>query len=175
MDKFPIMLDGNAVGELTVDQEGLYRSFQARCRRPGPEVFRLYAVGEVGKLRLGVPEPRGNLLLLYKKLSAREAAAAGPLIRGELRLCDAEEDDEGWQPVSYPEQLFYNAFLKERFRGIQGVLTRKEDGVRYMALPYSPQHPFLLVSLFCFARIRWILGQRYAVFCFDRDENPVFR
>lgn len=174
MDKFPITLDGKAIGELTVVEEGLYRSFQAQCRRLGPEVFRLYAVGTAGRLRLGIPEPKGGLLLLCRKLSAREAAAAGPLLRGELRPCGAE-DDEVWQPVSNPEQLFRNAFFKERLRGVQGALSRREDGVRCMALPYSERRPFPLVPLFCFARIRWIGGQMYAVFCFDQDENPLLR
>ena len=55
-----------------------------------------------------------------------------------------------------------------------GVLTRVEGGRRYAAAPYDPARPFPLPSLFCFARIRRIGGQDYAVFAFDAQGRPVF-
>lgn len=175
MERTPVMLDGNAVGTLTAAEEGLYVCYRAEYRLPSPQVLRLVAVGNQGELRLGVPEPRSGVFRLTRRLSARESEQAGRLLRGELRWTGEEEEAARWQPAADPRLLFRSAFLREQLRGCQGALTRQEEGLRYLALPFDRRRPFLLTSLFCFARVRRIGGQEYAVFCFDRGENPVFR
>ena len=175
MDRVPVLLDGKPVGELTALEEGLYVRYQARCRLPQSALLRLFAVGEGGELRLGVPEPKGGAFSLERRLSARESGGAGKLLRGELRPALWEEDGAAWQAVPAPERLFRTDFLRQQLRGCQGILTRTEPGVRFLAIPFDCRRPFLLTSLFCFARVRYISGREYAVFCFDRDENPVFR
>ena len=171
MDKLPILLDGTAVGELTVWDEGLYRVFQANCRCRG--VFRLCAIGENGSLRLGVPQPQGEALTLCRRCSVREAEGTGRLLRGELQSCE-EGEHSPWQPAAHPEQLVRSPFLQERLRGLTGAMALREGDVLRLALPYSPRQPFWLSALFCFARICRIRGQTYAVFSFDKEEWPVF-
>ena len=175
MDRVPVLLDGNPVGELAAAAEGLYVRYQARCHLPPSTLLRLFAVGEGGELRLGVPEPRGGLFCLERRLSVREAGRTGKLLRGELRPVLREEDSSAWQAAPEPERLFRTDFLRQQLRGYPGILTRTEPGVRFLAIPFDCRRPFLLTSLFCFARVRRIGGREYAVFCFDRDENPVFR
>lgn len=173
MDKYPIVLDGKAVGELQVTQEGLYTSFAAACCLPPQKLFRLFAVGEGGELRLGIPEPAGAQYALRRSLTARETASAGRLLRGELRPC-ADQEECGWSPAAFPERLFRSAFLRERLHGMTGALTRQEKEIRSLALPFDNRSPFPLTPLFCFASVRRINGKAYAVFSFDREEYPVF-
>ena len=176
MDRVPVVLNGQTVGDLTAAKEGLYVRCQARCRLEPGTLARLYAVGKTGEARLGIPEPRNGAFCLDRRVAARELAPAGFLLRGEVRPVGApEEDTGGWQPVSDPERLFRGDFLRRELRGCQGVLTRTGDGVRYVALPFDCRRPFLLTGLFCFARVRRIGGRDYAVFAFDRWEMPVFR
>lgn len=176
MDRFPLYLDGEAAGELTVTQGPPYIYFDASCRTPQKRIYRAFVVGETGELRLGVLEPVGEKLVIRRRLSARETAPIGRILRAEARLSAAEaEEDDRWQPIPAPESLFRSAFLREQLRGAAGILTRQEPGYRLLALPFDSRRPFLLNSLFCFARIVRIGGQEYAVFTFDQTEIPVFR
>ncbi len=182
MDKFPLYLNGRSIGELTVTREGLYDYFAVECSPPDQEVYRAYAVGEQGQLRLGIPEPEGEVFRIRRRIPVRETAEAGKLVYGQLQTL---EEGGAWGPVftpqaswraePRPERLFRSAFLREQLRGVSGVLTQEQAGYRFVALPYDGRRPFLLSSLFCFARISWISGREYAIFAFDRDENPVFR
>ena len=54
MDKFPLLWEGKALGELIVEQEALYTWFTVRCRLPGEGIWCAWAVGDRGELRLGV-------------------------------------------------------------------------------------------------------------------------
>ena len=181
MDKFPLYLNGRSIGELTVTREGLYDCFRVECSPPERELYRAYAVGEQGRLRLGILEPEGKGFGIRRRIPAREAAEAGRLVCGQLRTLAEEAagaasiPEADWRAAPRPERLFRSAFLREQLRGIPGVLVREQAGCRFVALPYSGRRPFLLASLFCFARIQRISGREYAVFAFDREENPVFR
>ena len=53
-----------------------------------------------------------------------------------------------------------------------GVLTVTEK--RRVALPFSPEQPFPLPTLFCFARVECRDGKWWAVFAFDERGWPVF-
>lgn len=176
MDKFPLYREGRQAGELTVTREGLYDCFLAECRLPESPVYRAFAVGERGVLRLGVLEPQRGMFRISRRVPARETESLGKLLRGEARPPEEEKTfaPGGWQAVLAPEKLFRSGFLRQQLRGATGVLTREESGCRLLALPFDPHRPFLLTALFCFARIRKIGGGDYAIFAFDKGENPVF-
>ena len=172
MDKFPVLLDGRPSGELSVEQEGLYTCFSARCPlRPG--LWCAWAVGEQGELRLGVLEPDGRQGAIRRRFSHRLTAPLGRLLRGELRPAGAREP-ETWEPAPEPERLFRAPWLRQRLRGVQGALTRAAGGKRYLALPYDPGKPFPLTTLFCFAHLRKIGEASFAVYGFDEGDHPVF-
>ena len=191
MDKFPLYFSGRSVGELTVTREGLYDCFRVECHPPEAALYRAFAVGESGRLRLGVLEPEGDVFGIRRRFPIRESAGLGKLLHGELLPCGREETSvpespdlpplseppmQGdWKAAPPPERMFRSPFLREQLRDIPGILARQEGGCRFVALPYHGRRPFLLSALFCFARICSIGGKEYAVFAFDRDENPVFR
>lgn len=172
-DKFPLLWDGRSAGELTVEREALYTWFDARCRLPGEGLWCAWAVGEQNSLRLGVLEPGGETASIRRRFSARMTEPLGRLLRGEIRPA-AEEDRGTWRAAPEVESLFQAPWLRTRLRGMGGALVRGGEGRMYLALPYDSGKSFPLPTLFCFASIRSIDGRRYAVFAFDRDEQPVF-
>ena len=65
---YPIILDGEAAGELTVTREGLFWSFEAKCE-PQKEIIRLSVYGDGREGYLGIMEPFGDMLKLNRKFS----------------------------------------------------------------------------------------------------------
>ena len=173
IDKFPLLLDGRAAGELTVEREALYTWFDARCRLPGEGLWCAWAVGQEGSLRLGVLEPMGQEAVIRRRFSGRMTEPLGRLLRGEVRPA-AAEDRQVWQAVPDPETLFQASWLRKRLRGAAGALVRTEEGRTLLALPWDSKKAFPLPTLFCFASIRSINGGNYVVFAFDGEERPVF-
>ncbi len=174
-DKFPLLLEGRPVGELSVEREGLYTWFGARC--PLPEgLWCAWAVGDRGELRLGVLEPEGGQGgggAIRRRFSRQLTAPLGRLLRGEVRPAGVREP-ERWESVSTPDRLFRAPWLCQRLKGTQGALTRLAGEVRYLALPYDKGKPFPLTTLFCFARVRRIGAACYVVYAFDGQERPRF-
>jgi hypothetical protein len=171
MDSWPIVQAGRTVGELTARHEGLYLGFHAACRPGGTAPCRLFAVGEQGAVRLGVPVPEGALWTLERRLSQRTVAeTAGALLRGELRRVG----EEPWRSVPVPEELFTDPLLRRALRAAGKALTRREEGLRCVALPFDGAAPFPLAGLFCFAQVCRIDGRDWAVFRFNGREEPIF-
>lgn len=174
LDKFPLLWNGRAAGELEIRREPLYTWFDARCRLPGDGLWCAWALGKGGSLRLGVLEPSGQEAVIRRRFSHRMTQPLGELIGGEIRPA-AEEGRESWDSAAAPETVFQSRWLADRLRGVRGVLVKRERGGTYLALPYDCGRPFPLPTLFCFANIRSIDGARYAVYAFDEKERPVFQ
>lgn len=173
MDKFPLLWKERAVGELTAEREALYTCFSARCTLPAEGLWCAWVVGDKGELRLGVLEPQGGAGVICRRFSHRMTAPAGQLLRGEVRpaaLPDGSGTD--WVPAD-GDTLFRAPGLRERLRGVTGMLWRREGKTLLLAVPYDPRRPLPLTPLFCFAQPRRILGERYLVFAFDENERPV--
>ena len=172
MDKYPLLLEGKPAGELTTQREGLYTWFSARC--PLPEgLWCAWAVGDRGELRLGVLEPSERQGTIRRRFSRQLTAPLGRLLRGEVRPAGAREP-EVWEPAAEPERLFRSPWLRQRLRGAQGALTRREGETRYLALPYDSGRAFPLTTLFCFAQVRRVGEGLYVVYAFDGQERPHF-
>ena len=75
-DTFPILIDGEEKGQLTVTPRGLITEFTGRCRDPG-RLIRLSVYGDGSEGYLGVMEPVGGELYLCRKFS-RAAMAFFP-------------------------------------------------------------------------------------------------
>ena len=171
MDKFPLLWEGKALGELIVEQEALYTWFTVRCRLPGEGIWCAWAVGDKGELRLGVVEPQNGI---RRRFSRQMTAPLGKLLRGELRPA-GDQAEEGWTVVPEPDRLFCTPWLRRQLRDVRGALTRTAEAGRFLALPYDEKRPFPLTPLFCLAQPRNIGGKRYLVYAFDGKEWPVFR
>jgi hypothetical protein len=173
MDKFPLLWESHPVGELVTEPEALYTCFTARGRLPREDLWCAWAVGDRGELRLGVLEPEGDQASIRRRFSRQLTAPLGRLLRGEVRSAD-QKQNENWEASPQPDRLFHTPWLRQQLRGVTGVLTRTDNGRRYLAMPYDKEKPFPLTPLFCFAEPRRIHGERYMVFCLDQTEWPQF-
>ena len=171
MDKFPLLWEGKAIGELSAEQETLYTWFTVRCRLPGEDIWCAWAVGDRGELRLGVVEPQNGI---RRRFSRQMTAPLGKLLRGELRPA-GDQAEENWTAAPEPDRLFHTPWLRRQLRGVRVALTRSAGEGRFLALPYDEKKPFPLTPLFCLAQPRNIGGKRYMVYAFDGKEWPVFR
>ena len=171
MDKFPLLWEGKAIGELSAEQETLYTWFTVRCRLPGEDIWCAWAVGDRGELRLGVVEPQNGI---RRRFSHQMTAPLGKLLRGELRPA-GDRTEENWTAAPEPDRLFRTPWLRRQLRDVRGALTRTAEAGRFLALPYDEKQPFPLTPLFCLAQPRNIGGKRYLVYAFDGKEWPVFR
>ena len=171
MDKFPLLWEGKAIGELSAEQETLYTRFTVRCRLPGEGIWCAWAVGDRGELRLGVVEPQNGI---RRRFSRQMTAPLDKLLRGELRPA-GDRTEENWTAAPEPDRLFRTPWLRRQLRDVRGALTRTAEAGRFLALPYDEKRPFPLTPLFCLAQPRNIGGKRYLVYAFDGKEWPVFR
>lgn len=171
MDKFPLCWNGKALGEMMVEAEPLYSCFSARCRLPWQGLWCVWLVGEKGELRLGVPEPQEDGAAIRRRFSNRMTAPLGRLLRGELRPA-ASAETAPWEAVACDS--FQTPWLRRQLQEMNGALMRQTGRCRFLAVPYDERYPFPLPPLFCFARIRQIAGEAYAVFAFNQEEWPVF-
>lgn len=169
MDKYPLYLDGRPAGELTVSESGMYADYRAVCRISGSAFLRAYLAGERSEMLLGVLAPEGGAYTIRRRLSHRETAGLGKLLR-----CDARREGElAWECVSAPERLLTSPYFSHMLQGVPGVLSQQQGERRLIAVPYDPAKPFPMTPLFCFAKICRIEGARHAVFAFDRQERPL--
>lgn len=169
MDKFPLLWEDRSIGELIVEREALYTWFTARCRLPGEGIWCAWAVGEQGELRLGVLEPKEGI---RRRFSQTMTAPLGKLLRGELRPAGRVEP---WTAAQEPDRLFRTPWLRQQLRGASGAMTRGQEGLRLLALPYDRGAAFPLTPMFCLAQVRRIQGKPYVVYAFNEQEWPVFQ
>ena len=66
---------------------------------------------------------------------------------------------------------FKNARWETAFRA---ALLRRDGARLELSLPYSPQKPFPLSELMCFARWERIEGQERIIYAFGEDQTPIF-
>lgn len=171
MDKFPVLWGSGAVGEVTVQQEGLYTEFTVCCRFPEAGLWCVWMIGEFGELRLGVMESAGGCGTLRWQFSRQMTTRLGRLIRGELRPI-GNTGKASWERIAEPSELFQTTWLRQQLCGIGGAMFHRES--RRLALPYDAKKPFPLLPLFCFARVCSMGGRLYVLYRFDEKEQPLF-
>lgn len=169
MDKFPLIWRERTLGELSVEREALYTWFTVCCRLPEPGLWCAWAVGEQGRLRLGVLEPQDGKLTIRRRFSRRMTEPLGKLVQGELRPAAGET---AWELLGDPAACFHSPYVQNQLRGVEGVRTRAEGTCRLVAVPYDGRRPFPLTAMFCFARVGTVEGRRCAVFALNREEWP---
>ena len=173
MERYPLYCGGREAGELTVAEEPMYVTFQAVCRPAEPGLWRAFAVGEQGELRLGVLAPENGAFAIRRRVSRQTARPVGRIVRGEARPCGEEKPGLPWEPMGNPAERFGGALPGRLLADLAGGLTKLEGNCRLAALPYDCRRPFPLTELFCFARIQRIGESFYTVFAFDPCGQPV--
>ena len=171
MDKFPVLWDGNAVGEISVERLALYTEFTVCCRIPATGLWCVWLVGGIGELRLGLLERTGDCGALRRQFSRQMTAQLGQLIRGELRPVWSTAQTS-WENIANPSEVFRTDWIRQQLHGVCGAVCRRNS--RQLALPYDAKKPFPLLPWFCFARVCTIGGRLYVLYCFDEKEQPVF-
>ena len=78
-----------------------------------------------------------------------------------------------WQRLS-EGPFFRCARLDCALRCTRGALLCRGDDATLLALPYAPDAPFPLSELFCFARIRCVMGKWCVVYRLDEQNSPIF-
>lgn len=173
MDKFPICWKDVSVGELTVEREVLYTCFSAEvCLPKNDGLWCIWLIGNRGEVRLGIPEPKGNVATISRRFSDRMATPLGNLLRGELR--PVVKQHTAWKPVLSPENLFWSHWLREKLSGYHGLLSKQSGRCKFLAVPYDKGKAFPLIDLFCFSLLLRIEGRSYLVFVFDEKEQAMF-
>lgn len=173
MDKFPVLRNGEPVGEMMIEQEQLYTWFDIHWTKPDAGIWCAWAIGTDGELRVGVMEPQGQQAVIRRRFSDRMAAPIGKLLRGEIRPIG--ETQVSWEKVENPSKVLRTPWLRQSLNGKQKLLYRRGQSYLYLAVPYQPRQPFPLTPLFCFAKLRQINGDRYLQFIFDEKEHPTFK
>lgn len=161
MDKYPLLCGGIAAGELTVTRDTPNTVFDAVCpRREG--LWSVWAVGRNSALRIGIPEPAGDRLHICRRFSPSMVEPLGDILRGELR--PPADLRERWEPLSLSSLPMP---LHQPLRGLRGVLTCQQNGLRLVAIPRNDAAPFPLEAMFCFAQPRRVSGTDCWVFALD--------
>ncbi len=84
MDRLPILCGGERVGEAEAEQERLYTCLRVRvASRRG--IWRAWAVGECGEIRIGTLEPVGVESVISRRFSRQTLSKVGALSRVEIR------------------------------------------------------------------------------------------
>lgn len=128
--EYPIIFEGNTVGNCTLEQDGLYWQLQADCAPVSDRVERLYC----GPDRLGVLLREGERFVLRRRVS-RAAHPELPPVNGIFTLKPTET------PVPW-----------------QGcILGIEQSGYRAgetLLFPYDEEKPCPCEPLFCFFEIK---------------------
>ena len=111
---YEVYLGKEAAGKVEVRQQGLYCRILCRCRIPGEQVYRLFAVSGDHRENLGVVVPEEDGFVLDKKIPAKRlgngplrfilSTGAGSLKGKFIPICPEE-------PFAYIDRL-KNAFLE---------------------------------------------------------------
>ena len=169
MDTYPVHLNDHSIGTLQLTREGNWVRAELRCKRAEQGILRGFLLCRQGELPLGVLAPEGGELRLCRRIPVREIEGRQGVTGAEVRLSYTFRDN--WQHAD--GSFFHKGELAGAVKNWEGAMWRSEGEKRLLALPFDPSRPFPLVTLFCFARIMPVNRRRCAVFCFDREEQPV--
>lgn len=202
MEKFPILCGAERVGEAEAEQERLYICLRVRIpSRRG--LWRAWAVGERGEIRIGTLEPVNGESVISRRFSRQALSKIGALARVEIRVAGDSlpppPPDGSAAPKTPPdgsaspkkggdesaservetwqragkEPLFRCKRFRRQSRHVRDALTRTDGDRRRVALVRDENAPFPIPELFCLASAARIGARDYWVFAFDRHEWPV--
>ncbi len=179
MPDFPFYFEGNTVGHLKVDRDGLGYIISAECEVPQQKgEYQAYAVAggiEGVRLPIGVMSRVDDMLVARRKVSRAELASSGLLadlidcglaqafevekVSRRVSPADTSGDDE-WLPAENPESLVNDPPIKECLKNAESVVYRNSRDSVIIAAPISSNKPFALSPAFTIVKIIRI-GQQY--------------
>ena len=125
---YEVYMGSDAVGKVNIIKQGLYYRVLCRCIVPSDTVYRLYAITETGREKLGVLIPDGDGVLLDRKIPVKRLQEFSRFI-----LSSRSDEDKGRFVPIYPEEPFsYIGQLENAFLEIQngqvGVCIKDSSG-----------------------------------------------
>lgn len=156
MDKewtFDLEYEGEPCGRASVSQEGLYMTVDCDCAPVTDQVVRVYLPTEGELCCLGVLAPEGKRL----RLTRRFPVSRFP--KPPFETAVVSQTGELWSPWS------------GETGGVQidGALSRKEGGMRVVALPWSEGEPFAWMPLALRCTPRRIGDKQYLTLPLQED------
>ena len=139
---YPIIIRGEKCGELSVSREGAYTRFLARCPLR-PEVIRLCVYGQGKEGYLGVPLPKGEEMILDKRLSPSSMKLfpekiEGCTLSGESAVKPVPEKQEEAPKEEEPAHCGENVEEEKPtlwYATTDGALVSKDGELEMVALP----------------------------------------
>ncbi len=128
--EYPIIYQGTEIGQITVEEDGLYYRLSARCAEPDRGIWRLWGCFGLESCCLGVCIPESDGLGLEKRVSRRSWR--------ELPTCFVlGREAEGFQPWrgTVEEQTVPDAMLREN-----------ADSTKTLAIFAPPEGPVPLAE-----------------------------
>ncbi len=107
-----IMLGGRSIGRAEVRREGLYYSFDCRCRLSGEVVYRLTARCGEKTENLGIPVPEGNGFVLRTRIPVKRLGEGEITLRAEPKHTQLSGK---FVPLSPEEPFRYLRRLQDAF------------------------------------------------------------
>lgn len=162
-------------GQLFIREENGLVCFEAVRPDDGRGLYKVWLRGGAGRMLLGTLVPEGGGLRLCRRVSKATLERGGcwPVSGGECVMAFAfEKEAGGWRQENCPERLFKDESLRHMVAG-RGVLLRRETDGFCLGVRFDPGRPFPFAPLFCLARVEQVQGTLHALFCFDRDGNPL--
>lgn len=137
---YPIIIRGAQCGELSVTKQGAYTRFFAQCDKCA-EVIRICVYGEGKEGYLGVPVPKGEKLVLDKRLSPSSMKhfpekIEGCTLAGHSPIAKEEEKHEA-EPMEECTQAEANEEEGSRlwYATTDGALVSRDGETEMVALP----------------------------------------
>lgn len=160
-------------GTLSLEFDGNRLRLAAERPRDDRGLYKLWLTGPNGRYPAGTMAPEGDRLTLRRAVSRTELERAGcwPVTGGQVVLAFSFAPSAGWRPEGCPENLIRDPVLRGQFGG--PALCRRDGGEVLLAMPFRPDHPMPLVSLFCLARVEGVEGCPHLVWRFDGGGQPI--
>lgn len=172
-------LDMKGGGVLALRQEGPRVHLEAWRRLDDRGLYKVWLLGQQGgRMLLGTLTPEGKELRLRRTLSAAELERADcwPAAGAEAVLAfafsNAAPEPNRWYCEQSPQRLTADPVLRRQLKAPM-LCSRGRDGFR-LAVPFRPEAPVALESLFCLARLERVEGRSCLVWDFNRDGTPKF-
>lgn len=110
--QYPVLLNGQPCGKVTVNRQGLYYRIRCRCQIPSQDICRLQAVSGTRRENLGVLVPAEDGFGLDTRIPVKRLGEGEPA----FSLSTGQETtDSRFVPILDEEPFAYIARLKESF------------------------------------------------------------
>lgn len=165
-------------GQLHWWVRGEYIDLMMEWNNRSQGLFRVWIQGEKGRMKLGILVPEGNMLCLQRTLSMKKLQREGcwPIQKAGVVLhhrFTPSGRHQGWLEEKNPARLFYgDPILRDALAHVKYSLFYPLKAGFRLAFPYQRNAPFVLLPIFCFAKVRTLGGGEYIIFSFDEEGKP---